>query len=326
MQTSNFSRNLQTFIFSNNLSHQRVADLINEEMERLDADNERVFMANDVWTIVGRGSTPRNHLVMVAIAKVIGISLEDLIINVYDMSDLYRIDLHVLNISDIRCSSMMCLDDVWLPEHRRDFSGNASGSCEGSPTEEEQEAFLDEAPADVDIEQLFNALDEKDQSFVLDLMGNVEFDENGNVNISLLTQVDMPLDGNIDLWVYYNNLSGNPVRLTYDWEDLAHYMSNYDYDPRDTIAGFVVSSFLSVFTEKLQIEATPNDLVRYYDMDEEHDFLWDDDSNSQNNYLVKILLDLDLDNLDFLYKRSLEHAKSRLAELEQKQENNKKED
>ncbi len=322
MQTSNFSKNLQTFIFSNNLSHQRVADLINEEMAKLDARNERVIMANDVWTIVGRGSTPRNHLVMVAIAKVIGKSLEELIVKVYDMPDLYREDLHVPNI-DLACVSMCCkIRDEDLPIRYQRKKRPLP------PTE--KEAPREELPARPSIASLLNKLDEQDRNFVLDLMNTVEFEDFGEVYLSLLVQVDMPLDGYIDLWVYYGNLSGSPTRLSYDWEDLAHYMSNYDYNPCDTIAGFVVESFLSVLTD-LHIAARPSSLTRYYDTEAtESDFMWDDEPAFNNSYLLKIKLDLQHDDLLYLYERLLERSKQQLAELEEQQKqqemHNKKED
>ena len=311
MQISNFSKNLQTFIFSNNLSHQRVADMINEEMEKLDARNERVIMANDVWTIVGRGSTPRNHLVMVAIAKVIGKSLEDLIVKVYDMPDLYRADLHL---PDLNLSVSMCCDisDIYIPTRRR-------VRIPPSPSAK-QEVPREKLPAPASIEPLFCKLDEQDRNFVLDLMSTVDFEDLGRVYLSLLVQVDMPLDGYIDLWVYYDNVSRNPVRLTYDWKDLAHYMSNHDYDPRNTIAGFVIESFLSVLTKNLQIAAHPSTVTRYYDMDAaESDFLLDDIPAFNNSYLLKIKLDLWHLDLQFLYEQSLERAKKHLAELEAQQ-------
>ena len=324
MQISNFSKNLQTFIFSNNISHQRVADLINEEMAKLDACNERVIMANDVWTIVGRGSTPRNHLVMVAIAKVIGKSLEDLIVKVYDMPDLYRADLHLPDLRDCGVSMCCIIPEECLPVRSRNKKRPLPPM--------EPKAHCEELPTPAPIEPLFYKLDERDRDFVLDLMSTVDFEDFGKVYLSLLVQVDMPLDGYIDLWIYYDNQSGNPVRLTYDWEDLAHYMSNYDYDPRNTIAGFVVESFLSVLTNNLQIAAHPSSVTRYYDMDAAaEDFLLDEIPDFNNSYLLKIQLNLWHGDLLFLYEHSLERAKQHLAELEAQQEqleqeNNKKED
>ncbi len=292
---SNFNRNFQTFILSNDLSNQKAADLINEEMARLDAQNDRIYMANDVWTIVGRGSTPRNHLVMVAIANIIGKSLEDLIVHLYDMSDLSRPDLR-------RCPCNM-------EKSPSDRDRRAMLSC----SDMVRDFWNEQKPS---IAQLFGKMEPDDKTLVLDLVSSIET-EGDDVFLSLLVEPEMPLDDEINIWVHYNNASGRPEGVPVDWEDFAERLQQCNCDPCATITRFVHDRFLCTLENDLHLDVTLCDFCRYYDADE-NGFEMD------NGYLVKMRLGgLTRKDMLFLYEQSLEHLKQRLAELEKA---NKKED
>ncbi len=294
MQRPNFNRNLQTFILSNDLSHQYVADRINEEMARLDAQNDRIYMSNDVWTIAGRGSTPRNHLVMVAIANIIGKSLEELILHLYDSSDLYRPDLHCAKTkTSPHISACMC--------------------CQ-----------KDDADEHYDIAELFEKMSAEYQNFVLELTYSMEL-EGDNVFLYSLLEVDMPLDDLIDIRMYLHDGSSETSNLLSDWDSFAIQLKDCDYDPCRVLANLVKEPLLYPFTEGLHVNAEPISVTRYQEENVT------DGEPMQNAYMVKMKVDLDRDGVIFLYERSLERAKRQLAELEEKQkqqeqENNKKGD
>lgn len=282
MQRPNFNRNFQTFILSNDLSNQDAADMINEELARLDAKNERIYMSNDVWTIAGRGSTPRNHLVMVAIANIIGKSLEELIVNLYDTSDLYRPDLKQSKLKD-------------MPPK------NASMCCEKVKTDKKY-----------DIAALFEKMSSADQDFALELSYSMEL-ENDSVFLYSLLDVDMPLDGLIDIRMYLHDGSSETSNLLSDWASFAIQLKDCDYDPCAVLANLVKDPLLYPFTEGLHVNVTPFSVTRY----QEGDIA--DGEQLQNAYMVKMKVDLDRDSVLFLYERSLERAKKHLAELEAQQ-------
>ena len=274
MQRPNFNRNFQTFILSNDLSNQDAADMINEELARLDAKNERIYMSNDVWTIAGRGSTPRNHLVMVAIANIIGKSLEELIVNLYNTSDLYRPDLKQLKVQDISSpKACMCCEKV---KTNRNY----------------------------DIAQLFEKMSPADQDFALEL--------------SSLLEVDMPLDGLIDIRMYLHDGSSETSNLLSDWASFAIKLKDCDYDPCIVLANLVKDPLLYPFTEGLHVNVTPFSVTRY----QEGDIA--DGEQMQNAYMVKMKVDLDRKSVLFLYEHSLERAKKQLAELEAQQKQSEK--
>lgn len=231
MQISNFGRNLQTFILGNGLSQQQVADMINREMFRLDGKNERVYMANDVWTIVGRGSTPRNHLVMVAIANVIGKPLDSLIVSLYDMADLRRNDLRVVEKSD-----------------------NAPQKSSSRP----------------DIAKLFDNLNEQDREFVSDLACGIEIKDDGAF-LSLLLTVYMPLDGMIDIRMYQHDGSYETSNLLSDWQSFFIHLRSCDYDPCAVLAELVKDPLLYPFSEGLRVNVTPCSVTRYREESETDD-------------------------------------------------------
>lgn len=230
MQVPNFNRNLQTFILSNDLSHQYIADRINEELTRLDPKNNRIYMSNDIWTIVGRGSTPRNHLVMVAIANIIGKSLEDLIVNVYDISDLRRSD--VKKIPNIN-SCMCCEENVGVH---------------------------------YDISELFEKMSPQDQDFALDLSCSMEL-ENDSVFLYTLLEVDMPLDDLIDIRMYGHDGGFETSNLLSDWGAFATELKDCNYDPCAVLANWVKDPLLYPFTEGLRVNVTPCSVTRYKEND-----------------------------------------------------------
>ena len=296
MKIPNFNQNFQTFILGNNIGYQTAADLINREMAKLDEKNQRIYMANDVWTIVGRGSTPRNHLVMVAIANIIGKSLEDLIVNLYDMSELRRVE---------------STRPVRNAEPQNDIYAMRSESCM---------MVWDESMASRScrIAKLFDEMGPENKTLVLDLASNIEME--GKVTyLSLLVETDMPLDDDVNILVHYNNENGRPESVPVYWCDFAERLQECDSDPSATIARFVHDRFLCCFENDLHVDVTPCDVSRYYDEDENGYEL-------ANGYLIKMRLGLTRRDVIFLYEQSLQHLKQRLAKLEKERENNKKED
>lgn len=230
MQRLNFNSNFQTFILSNGLSYQDAADMLNRELVRLDAKDERIYMSNDIWTIVGRGSTPRNHLVLVAIANVIGKPLDNLILNVYEMSDLYRPDLKKTKTKDSSAS----------------FDKNGVGNC--------------------NIAELFEQMSPEDRDFVLELVYSME-KEKDSVYLYCLVTIDMPLDGLIDVGMYQRDGSDETSNLLSDWAAFATHLKACNYDPCAMLADLVKDPLLFPFTEGLRVNVTPAGVTRYRDED-----------------------------------------------------------
>lgn len=88
----NLSINLHNFILANELSRAQFADLLNEELAKLDPEYDP-YTANDIWTFDSRKSLPKNPYALAAISRVIGKSLDDLIVKVFTLPQLIRPDL-----------------------------------------------------------------------------------------------------------------------------------------------------------------------------------------------------------------------------------------
>ena len=58
-EPSPFSKNIQAYIFANNLNRQDFADLINAYMAAY-PDRGKIYSNNDVWTYERRGSLPKD--------------------------------------------------------------------------------------------------------------------------------------------------------------------------------------------------------------------------------------------------------------------------
>ena len=77
-EPSPFSKNIQAYIFANNLNRQDFADLINAYMAAY-PDRGKIYSNNDVWTYERRGSLPKDMRALVAIAKIMGKPLEEVL-------------------------------------------------------------------------------------------------------------------------------------------------------------------------------------------------------------------------------------------------------
>ena len=80
-EPSPFSKNIQAYIFANNLNRQDFADLINAYMA-VYPDRGKIYSNNDVWTYERRGSLPKDMRALVAIAKIMGKPLEEVLTTV----------------------------------------------------------------------------------------------------------------------------------------------------------------------------------------------------------------------------------------------------
>lgn len=80
-EPSPFSKNIQAYIFANNLNRQDFADLINAYMAAY-PDRGKIYSNNDVWTYERRGSLPKDMRALVAIAKIMGKPLEEVLTTV----------------------------------------------------------------------------------------------------------------------------------------------------------------------------------------------------------------------------------------------------
>lgn len=74
-----FSGNLLSFIFANQMTRQAFADRLNDELIAMGRGEDKVYTANDIWTYDSRGSIPKDAFALVAIGRIMGVSLEDLL-------------------------------------------------------------------------------------------------------------------------------------------------------------------------------------------------------------------------------------------------------
>ena len=168
-EPSPFSKNIQAYIFANNLNRQDFADLINAYMAAY-PDRGKIYSNNDVWTYERRGSLPKDMRALVAIAKIMGKPLEEVLTTVIPAEQFApprrppqppvsaRINPCRCSIGEINCRLL----DMPEPLARRDA-----------------EEFFRSRRA-WNIERL-KELTEEQREFVYELVSNTETDDDGEI-------------------------------------------------------------------------------------------------------------------------------------------------
>lgn len=82
-----FNLNLKHYILANNMTRQGFADKLNNYLQE-NMGEAKIYDGNMIWTYDSRGSFPKDGKVLVAIAKIIGIPLEDMLIKTYTVEEL----------------------------------------------------------------------------------------------------------------------------------------------------------------------------------------------------------------------------------------------
>lgn len=236
-EPSPFSKNIQAYIFANNLNRQDFADLINAYMAAY-PDRGKIYSNNDVWTYERRGSLPKDMRALVAIAKIMGKPLEEVLTTVIPAEQFAPPRLPQPPVSARRQ-----LSQIDPPIYERARMDCCSFDMSEPLARRDAEEFFRSRRA-WNIERL-KELTEEQREFVYELVSNTETDDDGEI----YAMCDVVLRYKRGRYVEATLGSEEAERIfRWDWLDYGKSVRECD-DESEIIENKLESEFLKPFCE-----------------------------------------------------------------------------
>ena len=301
-----FSGNLLSFIFANQMTRQAFADRLNDELIAMGRGEDKVYTANDIWTYDSRGSIPKDAFALVAIGRIMGVSLEDLLTeklsfpakrlpSVSAEDRLARLASEkVAAPMNAHVSMMYCLP---LDDDKNKCCKSEIFGAElfGSARRRAARPSLD-------------ALTPEQREFLVALIACASLDESANCAY-LYTEMHYDPGRSVTATIHVDDdLLCPPRTITWTWQDFGEYMESFDDIPYVLELG--AEDMFSVYTELGLIKDYY--FVHYEDEDE-------DETGTQ--FCMAVYLSVDDSDLSIeLYEEALEKLTAKLDELTKNRE------
>lgn len=296
-----FSGNLLSFIFANQMTRQAFADRLNDELIAMGRGEDKVYTANDIWTYDSRGSIPKDAFALVAIGRIMGVSLEDLLTeklsfpakrlpSVSAEDRLARLASEKVAAPKNAHVSMMCRltpdDDKNICCKSEIFSAELFGSARRRAARPSLDALTPEQ-----------------REFLVALIACAALDESANCAY-LYTEMHYDPGRSVTATIHVDDdMLCSPRTITWTWQDFGEYMESFDDIPYVLELG--AEDMFSVYTELGLIKDYY--FVHYEDEDE-------DETGKQ--FCMAVYLSVDDSDLSIeLYEEALEKLTAKRDEL-----------
>ena len=296
-----FSGNLLSFIFANQMTRQAFADRLNDELIAMGRGEDKVYTANDIWTYDSRGSIPKDAFALVAIGRIMGVSLEDLLTeklsfpakrlpSVSAEDRLARLASEKVAAPKNAHVSMMCRltpdDDKFICCKSELFGAELFGSARRRAARPSLDALTPEQ-----------------REFLVALIACASLDESANCAY-LYTEMHYDPGRSVTATIHVDDdLLCPPRTISWTWQDFGEYVESFDDIPYVLELG--AEDMFSVYTELGLIKDYY--FVRYEDEDE-------DETGKQ--FCMAVYLSVDDSDLSIeLYEEALEKLTAKLDEL-----------
>ena len=303
-----FSGNLLSFIFANQMTRQAFADRLNDELIAMGRGEDKVYTANDIWTYDSRGSIPKDAFALVAIGRIMGVSLEDLL-------------TEKLSFPAKRLPSVSAEDRL----------ARLASEKVAAPKNAHVSMMYRLAPDDDKIEccelpgfgaELFgsarrraarpslDALTPEQREFLVALIACASLDESANCAY-LYTEMHYDPGRSVTATIHVDDdLLCPPRTITWTWQDFGEYVESFDDIPYVLELG--AEDMFSVYTELGLIKDYY--FVHYEDEDEDED-------ETGKQFCMAVYLSVDDSDLSIeLYEEALEKLTAKLDELTKNRE------
>lgn len=296
-----FSGNLLSFIFANQMTRQAFADRLNDELIAMGRGEDKVYTANDIWTYDSRGSIPKDAFALVAIGRIMGVSLEDLLTeklsfpakrlpSVSAEDRLARLASEKVAAPKNAHVSMMCRltpdDDKFICCKSNPFGAELFGSARRRAARPSLDALTPEQ-----------------REFLVALIACASLDESANCAY-LYTEMHYDPGRSVTATIHVDDdLLCPPRTITWTWQDFGEYMESFDDIPYVLELG--AEDMFSVYTELGLIKDYY--FVHYEDEDE--------DETDKQFCMAVYLSDCDPDISVELYKEAIEKLTAKRDEL-----------
>lgn len=301
-----FSGNLLSFIFANQMTRQAFADRLNDELIAMGRGEDKVYTANDIWTYDSRGSIPKDAFALVAIGRIMGVSLEDLLTeklsfpakrlpSVSAEDRLARLASEKVAAPKNAHVSMMCrlapdddkIECCELPGFGAELFGNARRRA-ARPS--------------------LDALTPEQREFLVALTACAALDESANCAY-LYTEMHYDPGRSVTATIHVDDdMLCSPRTITWTWQDFGEYVESFDDIPYVLELG--AEDMFSVYTKLGLIKDYY--FVHYEDEDE-------DETGTQ--FCMAVYLSVDDSDLSIeLYEEALEKLTAKLDELTKNRE------
>lgn len=298
-----FSGNLLSFIFANQMTRQAFADRLNDELIAMGRGEDKVYTANDIWTYDSRGSIPKDAFALVAIGRIMGVSLEDLLTeklsfpakrlpSVSAKDRLARLASEKVAAPKNAHVSMMCRltpdDDKFICCKSNPFGAELFGSARRRAARPSLDALTPEQ-----------------REFLVALIACASLDESANCAY-LYTEMHYDPGRSVTATIHVDDdLLCPPRTITWTWQDFGEYVESFDDIPYVLELG--AEDMFSVYTELGLIKDYY--FVHYEDEDE------DEDETGKQFCMAVYLSDCDPDISVELYKEAIEKLTAKRDEL-----------
>lgn len=289
-----FSGNLLSFIFANQMTRQAFADRLNDELIAMGRGEDKVYTANDIWTYDSRGSIPKDAFALVAIGRIMGVSLEDLLTE--------KLSFPAKRLPSASAEdrlARLASEKVAAPKN-----AHVSMSCNseifgaglfGSARRRAARASLD-------------ALTPEQREFLVALIACASLDESAKCAY-LYTEMHYDPGRSVTATIHVDDdLLCPPRTITWTWQDFGEYVESFDDIPYVLELG--AEDMFSVYEELGLIKDYY--FVHYEDEDE-------DETGKQ--FCMAVYLSVDDSDLSIeLYEEALEKLTAKLDELTKNRE------
>lgn len=298
-----FSGNLLSFIFANQMTRQAFADRLNDELIAMGRGEDKVYTANDIWTYDSRGSIPKDAFALVAIGRIMGVSLEDLLTenlsfpakrlpSVSAEDRLARLASEKVAAPKNAHVSMMCRltsdDDNFKCCKSELFGAELFGNARRRAARPSLDALTPEQ-----------------REFLVALIACASLDESANCAY-LYTEMHYDPGRSVTATIHVDDdLLCPPRTITWTWQDFGEYVESFDDIPYVLELG--AEDMFSVYEELGLIKDYY--FVHYEDEDE------DEDETGKQFCMAVYLSDCDPDISIELYEEALEKLTAKRDEL-----------
>ena len=298
-----FSGNLLSFIFANQMTRQAFADRLNDELIAMGRGEDKVYTANDIWTYDSRGSIPKDAFALVAIGRIMGVSLEDLLTE--------KLSFPAKRLPSVSAEdrlARLASEKVAAPKN-----AHVSMMCRLTPDDDKfkcckSELFRAELFGSARrraARPSLDALTPEQREFLVALIACASLDESTKCAY-LYTEMHYDPGRSVTATIHVDdNLLCPPRAITWTWQDFGEYVESFDDIPYVLEQG--AEDIFSVYTKLGLIKDYY--FVPYEDEDE------DEDETGKRFCMAVYLSDCAPDISVELYKEAIEKLTAKRDEL-----------